>query len=745
MGIRGGLLGVAHAGHDHLQGLAQGHRLVRTEGAVLIPVEHPAGGQLGDLLIIVLVGGHIGEGLGRQGSARVRGPRVARAGVAAARIRGAGGDGDAHRALRAGPGGADGVKGDADRSAGIAQRGHEGHIVDTVHTGGPAGDAEPVSVGGDGRPRGDGGAALIEGSVQRGGRRKAHRSHLAAVHAQQVLEVRALEGDSRGRAGILHQQAVHRGQGDGGGRKADVPREQGLALGAAGHVADGLRRGPAGDVGQRVDGIPAAGTAGEETAFHVGLGHQQPRPVGAAVQIQLAAGGNVQQLDVEAFRAGAAHDGLIGLPKGGGVQGCPGGGGSDGNVRRARVIREEDVNDALALRVAARAAGAVAGEVQGDVAGLLHAHAGHEDHVVDGVLPPFGLHVQLVLQPEGIGLIGGLVLRIQRAVHRAGQLVEADVLQHTAGAYILPEVLKILGGQGQLPVPGRDIQHVHVSGVLLHRDGQHAGVALAVGIVGGEAHNEVTGLFANDEAHVLQMQTSPAEGVLRVGVYTQPAHIADWQIIEAHILRLDAPAAEVLHRVIDLVGNGIHRPSVRIPQEQLAVISSNDGAGGNELIHLDHEPAGLGRGVPLDGTLMAGADYQRELIGPLFPIDGGGQRIFLPLAHRAAALAVVIPKVIQVVFIRNIGAAQGEPDIPGGQLGVGVPQGDGHPFLHGQVHDDIAVVRRAALLADAVDKTVGLGVYRLLGMFTAYPGMRAVTIVGVDHVVVFKIDVCLLQ
>jgi hypothetical protein len=41
--------------------------------------------------------------------------------------------------------------------------------------------------------------------------------------------------------------------------------------------------------------------------------------------------------------------------------------------------------------------------------------------------------------------------------------------------------------------------------------------------------------------------------------------------------------------------------------------------------------------------------------------------------------------------------------------------------------------------------TKRLGVYRLLGMFTAYPGMRAVTIVGVDHVVVFKIDVCLLQ
>ena len=38
---------------------------------------------------------------------------------------------------------------------GIAQRGHEGHIVDTVHTGGPAGDAEPVGVGGDGRPRGE--------------------------------------------------------------------------------------------------------------------------------------------------------------------------------------------------------------------------------------------------------------------------------------------------------------------------------------------------------------------------------------------------------------------------------------------------------------------------------------------------------------------------------------------------------------------------------------------------------------
>ena len=99
VGIRGGLLGVAHAGHDHLQGLAQGHRLVRTEGAVLIPIEHPAGGQLGDLLIIVLTGRHVGEGLGRQGGARVRGPRAARAGVAAARIRRTGGDGDVHRAL----------------------------------------------------------------------------------------------------------------------------------------------------------------------------------------------------------------------------------------------------------------------------------------------------------------------------------------------------------------------------------------------------------------------------------------------------------------------------------------------------------------------------------------------------------------------------------------------------------------------------------------------------------------------
>ena len=142
---------------------------------------------------------------------------------------------------------------------------------------------------------------------------------------------------------------------------------------------------------------------------------------------------------------------------------------------------------------------------------------------------------------------------------------------------------------------------------------------------------------------------------------------------------------------------------------------------------------------------MAGADYQRKLIGPLFPVDGGGQRIFLPLAHRAAALAVVIPEVIQVVFIRNVGAAQGEPDIPGGQLGVGVPQGNGHPFLHGQVHDDIAVVRRAALLADAIDKTVGLGVFRLLGMFTAYSGMRSVTIVGIDHIVIIAIDPDLFQ
>ena len=585
---------------------------------------------------------------------------------------------------------------------------------------------------------------MIERPEQRRRRRKGYGGQLGRVHAGQIFKVTSLEGHAGGGAAVFHSLRCHGGN-DGGG-KADVSRKERLALSTAGHIADRFGRRRTGNIGQRADGLAPAGAAGKEPSIRVGRRQQGSRLTGGAVQIQPAVDGNIQQLNVEAVGPGATHDILVGLPESGRVQGSTAGGCSDGDIRRTGGIGEEDVYDALPVGVAACAAGAVAGEFQGDIAGLLHADAGHEDRVINGVLPAHGLHIQLVVQPEGVRPEGGLVFRIQRAVHGAGQLVKADVFQLAVGTDILPERLEILGGQCQRLIPGRDVQHVHIPGVLLHRDGQHTGVALAVGVVGGKADNEVAGSPLGSKAHIIQILGGFTESILGVCAGDiQLAHAAAAHVVKAHIIRPGAAAAQVLDRVIDLAGNGVGGPAVLVPQVQLAVLAGDDGACGDEFIHLDDDTAGLGQGHPGDGSLGLGVDHQDEIISTLFPIDGGGQPVLFRVAYLPSALAVVIPEIAQLVIVGDIGAAQGQADIACGQLGRGVAQGNGHCLLRRQVHRDGAVVGRAALLTDAVGKAVRLRPFRLLGVFAAHAGVGAVAVVGVKHVVISIVDLGLLQ
>ena len=375
------------------------------------------------------------------------------------------------------------------------------------------------------------------------------------------------------------------------------------------------------------------------------------------------------------------------------------------------------------------------GEVQGHVAVL--GHAGDEGRGADAVLSPARLDVEHVVEPQlHPGHHAGGISGVHGPLHGGGQLVKGDVVQRAAGADPLPEILEIRGFQQQGRVPWRGVHHVHIPCVLLHGDGQHTGVALPGGVKGGKAGHELPGGLSRLEGHVVQQALRTPEIVIGGGAGdAQLPHVAAGQLVETDMAGRGLPSADGEDLGVDLAGDGFGGPSVAVPQPQVGVQGGDHRAGGDQLLHLDGDVAGFRHRLAVQGPLGHCGDDQVVVVHALLVIDGGGQGVLAAAGHLDA---LVEPQAVDGILAGDVRAAQCQLDVTGGELGGGVPQGDGHGPPLRQAHPHLAVVEGPALLAHAVGVIkAGMGLRPYIGAIVpAHAGVGAVLVVGKDVIVV---------
>ena len=136
----------------------------------------------------------------------------------------------------------------------------------------------------------------------------------------------------------------------------------------------------------------------------------------------------------------------------------------------------------------------------------------------------------------------------------------------------------------------------------------------------------------------------------------------------------------------------------------------------------------------MQGPLGHCGDDQVVVVHALLVIDGGGQGVLAAAGHLDA---LVEPQAVDGILAGDVRAAQGQLDVPGGELGGGVPQGDGHSPPLRQAHPHLAVVIGAAFLTGAViDISMLFGPLHNAAVVFAYAAVGDAVAVGrVDHVV----------